>query len=411
MKTFIRQKVDPTPIEDTVFTVVNMAQKAKAEIGADKVVDATIGSLYDEDGKLVAFHSVFTHYNEMADIKKAKYAASFQGNADYREQVYQWVTQGNELQLAHSVIATPGGSGAISTTFVDILDMNETVVIPEIAWGSYKLMASMSNLNVETYSLFEGDHFNIVNFKEVCEKVMNQQGKVLVVINDPCHNPTGYSLSNEEWEKVTEIVNALSVKGPVVLLNDIAYIDFAYDFKGSRNYLTNFNDISDNVMVVVAFSCSKTMTSYGLRCGAAVLLAKKEESVRQLEIVMEKSARAIWSNVPNAAMENFVYVTTEGLEAFNKEKNIYVSLLKERSDIFIKEAAVCGLSHYPYKEGFFVTIKVEDKDRLVAYHEALLKSHIYTVKVNKGIRVALCSLSVEKTKGLAKRMREVLETV
>ena len=63
-----------------------------------------------------------------------------------------------------------------------------------------------------------------------------------------------------------------------------------------------FNNISEQVMVVVAFSCSKTMTSYGLRCGAAILLAQSAESVRQAEIVFEKSARAIWSNIPNAAM-------------------------------------------------------------------------------------------------------------
>mgnify|MGYP000172852237 FL=1 len=120
-----------------------------------------------------------------------------------------------------------------------------------------------------------------------------------------------------------------------------------------------FNDISDNVMVVVAFSCSKTLTSYGLRCGAAVVLAKQKESVRQMEIVLEKHARANWSNIPNAAMENFVRVTTQHLDSFLKEKNKYVQLLKERSSIFTQEADACGLQYYPYKEGFFVTLKIE----------------------------------------------------
>ena len=39
-----------------------------------------------------------------------------------------------------------------------------------------------------------------------------------------------------------------------------------------------------------------------------------------------------------------------------------------------------------------------------------MKQHIYTVKVNKGIRVAVCSLSSEKCRGLAKRMKEILDT-
>ena len=45
------------------------------------------------------------------------------------------------------------------------------------------------------------------------------------------------------------------------------------------------------------------------------------------------------------------------------------------------------------------------------YHEALMKNHIYTVKVNKGIRVAVCSLSLDKIKGLAKKMKDILDTI
>lgn len=408
MKTFIREQVDATPIEDNVFAIVKLANEAKSKLGADQVVDATIGSLYDEEGKLVAFESVFTHYNEIENRSKAKYAASFNGNADFREQVYTWVKQAADCKLKHTVVATPGGSGAVSTTIIDVLDANETLVIPEIAWGSYKLMATMANIKTVTYQLFEEEHFNVHDFREVCTKVMNEQGKLLAVINDPCHNPTGYSLTIDEWIEVIKVLNELSDKGPVVLLNDIAYIDYAYDFSTSRNYLETFNAISNNVLIVVAFSCSKTLTSYGLRCGAAVIMGQEEESVRQLEIVMEKSARATWSNIPNAAMDNFVYVTTKGFKAFHQEKNKYVALLKERSKIFTAEAKACGLKHYPYKEGFFVTLKMEDKKLLDKYHKALMDHNIFTVKVNKGIRVAVCSLSVEKCYGLAKRMKDVL---
>lgn len=411
MKTFIRNKVDATPIVDNVFSIVSKAAEAKAKYGADKVVDATIGSLYDEEGSLVAFKSVFDNYNKIDNKKKAKYAASFNGNPDFRERVYTWVKQDADLKLAHKVVATPGGSGAVSSTIIDILDENETLIIPEIAWGSYKLMASMNNIACTTYSLFEEDHFNLAALEKVCREVMAKQNKVLLVINDPCHNPTGYSLSKEEWEKVVCILNEISKDGPVILLNDIAYIDYAYDFAHSRDYLESFNNISNNVVVVVAFSCSKTLTSYGLRCGAALILAKQEESVREVEIVMEKTARATWSNIPNAAMENFVYVTGEGFEAFDEEKAYYVSLMKKRSEIFTSEADACGLEYYPYKEGFFVTLKVEDKDLLDKYHEVLMENNIFTVKVNKGIRVAICSLSVEKSYGLAKRMKDILDTL
>ena len=288
---------------------------------------------------------------------------------------------GTGSTLVHSVIATPGGTGAVAITMQEILDEGETVILPEIAWGSYRLMATMDNLKVKTYSLFEGDHFNVESLKEACREVMKTQKKLLLVINDPCHNPTGYSMSMEEWQEIVAFLNECGKEVPVVLLNDIAYIDFSYDLEHCRNYIKTFNDFSENVMAVIAFSCSKALTSYGLRCGAAILLAQTKEAVRDVEIVFEKAARAT-----------------------------YVELLKKRSDIFTEEADACGLDYYPYKEGFFVTVRIEDNALRDVFHESLMKQHIYTVKVNKGIRVAVCSLSSEKCRGLAKRMKEILDT-
>lgn len=408
---FVKKKVDTTPIEDTVFAIVKKAKEDIAENGPEHVIDATIGSLYNEEGTIVAFDSVFQPYDNIAKETKAAYAGSFVGNDSFRKQVYEWIVGGSGCTLAHSVIATPGGTGAVALTVQEILDDGETLILPEIAWGSYKLMATMDNLKTKTYSLFEGDHFNITSFKETCLEVMKTQDKLLMIINDPCHNPTGYSLSMEEWKDVVDFLNECSKQVPVVLLNDIAYIDYAYDLEHCKDYLKTFNNFTNNVMVVIAFSCSKSLTSYGLRCGAAIIMAQTQSSVRDVEIVFEKAARATWSNVANAPMDNFTYVTTENLSAFLSEKAEYIDLLKERSDLFIQEATTYGLAYYPYKEGFFVTVKIEDNSIRDNFHEALMNEHIYTVKVNKGIRVAVCSLNIAHCRGLAKRMKKILDTI
>ncbi|MEE0107816.1 MAG: aminotransferase class I/II-fold pyridoxal phosphate-dependent enzyme [Merdibacter sp.] len=407
---FVKEQVDLNPIVDTVFAIVSKAKEAKKELGEDKVVDATIGSLYNEEGKIVAFDSVFNTLKQLPNEVMAAYAGSFTGNPNYREHVYDWVV-GDRSSLAHSVIATPGGTGAVSITVSEMLDEGETLIIPEICWGSYSLMASMDNLKTKSYTLFEGDHFNVASFKAVCEEVMKEQKKVVAIINDPCHNPTGYSLSAQEWDEVIQVLNELSTQGPVVLLNDIAYIDFAYRGKAARDYIRTFDKIGDNVFVVIAFSISKSLTAYGMRCGAAILMAQKKESVREVEIVFEKAARATWSNVNNSAMENFVAVTSDNKENYEAEKDTYVKLLKERSGIFTAEADACGLQYYPYKEGFFVTLKMDNNEIRDLYHDSLMNEHIYTVKVNKGIRVAVCSLPVEKCYGLAGRMKDILDSV
>lgn len=320
--TFTRKSANLVPIEDTVFKIVKLAQEDKIKNGEDTVIDASIGSLYGEDGVLVAFSSVFDHYDKIPHTVKAAYAASFIGNDNFRKEVYSWLFSDINSTLKHEVVATPGGSGSISLTFQSMLEEGQTVIIPDIGWGSYKLMASQNNFNIKTYKMFDNDSFNITSFKDVINEVKEKQDKLLIVINDPCHNPTGYTMSKEEWKEVINFLNEVSKTTPCIIIDDLAYIDYSFNLDNSRKYLELFNQINDKVMVILGFSCSKTLTSYGLRCGAAIILAQKQQAVDEARIVFEKGARAIWSNIPNAAMENFAWVVKENKENYLKEKQL-----------------------------------------------------------------------------------------
>ena len=72
MKKFIRENIDHQPIVDNVFKIVNLANDAIAKKGKENIVNATIGSLYDEDGNLVALDTVFNTYNSLDNRTKAK---------------------------------------------------------------------------------------------------------------------------------------------------------------------------------------------------------------------------------------------------------------------------------------------------------------------------------------------------
>lgn len=406
---FVKDSANRTPIVDTVFTIVEKANEAKAKYGDDAVIDGVIGSLYSEEGKLTALNTVYDTLKSLDNRHLAKYAVSFTGNPDFQKDAIDWVLDGNS-NLYKEVIATPGGTGAVGMTIENCLEAGQTLIIPEIAWGSYALMAQMNNLNVATYSLFEGDHFNVEDLKATCKEVMAKQDRLVLIINDPCHNPTGYSMTDEEWKEVIAFLNECSKTHSVVLINDIAYIDYSYRGFEAKKYFKNFDEISENVAIVVAFSISKSMTAYGLRCGAAILLGKTEAVVNELKVVFEKSARATWSNINNGAMETFSVIMKDKRQEYLDEKEQYVQLLKERSSLFIQEADEVGLPYYPYREGFFVTLPMDNQLR-DAYHAALMDNKIFTVKVNKGIRVAICSMPIRKVKGLASRMKEILDQV
>ena len=403
---FTRKTADLTPLKDAIYVAAEAARADMAK-NPDLVINATIGTLYGEDGKLVALDSVHDHFDRIDHRIKAAYASGLSGTDEFRETVWSWVTQSTGLDMPHSVIATAGGTGAVSSTMRTFLDEGETVIIPDIAWTSYSLMASTYNFKAVTYDMFDGDHLNLASIRSVMEKVGKKQERILLVLNDPCHNPTGYSMTREEWHALIDMINDLSKDHHIILLDDIAYIDYGHDISDVRAYMKEFSRITENCMICICFSCSKTLTFYGLRLGAAVVIAQKQEDVEDAHTVYLRIARSTWSNAPNAPMANFVWVVNENREAYLKEQQSYVKVLQDRSSLFKQEAQECGLDIYPYKEGFFITLRVKDNEEGKKLHAALMRKHIYTVLVNKGIRVGICALPLEKVRGLAQKIRAV----
>ncbi len=402
---FTRKNADTSRLRDAVYTASTAAKEAMKR-DPDNVVNATVGTLCGEDGKIVAFDSVYRHFDAMDPKIKASYAAGMKGNPEFREAVWDWVTQSVPLGLPHTVIAAPGGTGAIWLTLNTFLEPGDTFLVPDIAWSSYPLIAAQNGLAMAEFPMFAGDRFNLAGLREKLAELAGKQKNLAVVLNDPCHNPTGYSMTRQEWHELTGILNEFALKQPVILVDDVAYLDYGQDLLGVRAYMNEFAGISENVMVSVCFSCSKAFTSYGMRLGTAILMAKDQQDITEAENVMEKTARSVWSSAPNAVMENVVWVLRENREAYLREQQSYVRLLKERSSLFLAEAEACGLAVYPYKEGFFITLRIEG-EKAARLHQALMREDIYTVLLEKGIRVGICSLPLSRIKGLPARIRQI----
>lgn len=408
---FTKKEKDTSKLVDTVFKIASLAKKAKKELGNDKVIDATLGSLYDEDNNLVTLNSFFNTYRNLDNSDYAKYSSTFSGNFKYKDAIKNYVIGNSFKNLKERIVATPGGTGAISITISNMLSKDETIIIPNIGWTSYNIMAKENNLNIVQYKMFDdNNNFNLIDLKNKIKDSLNKQNKALVIINSPLHNPTGYSLTNNEWKELVRFINEDCDNKEVILLNDIAYIDYSYNLDTVKDYFKELDNLNNNALLVICYSCSKTFTIYGMRLGASIILHKDEEVLDELANAYDKSCRTYWSNSNNGAMTSISNVLNDNYNEFIKEKEQYINLLKERSDILLKEAKENELPIYPYKEGFFITIKVDNsiKDK---YHQELIKENIFTVQVNEGIRVAVCSLPINKCYGLSKRLKDILNKV
>lgn len=398
---FFNRSVILEKMNDPVFAVAKQAINDKSP----NVVNATIGVLCDDQDQIVAFKSVYQVFNNLvSDKQKAAYAQSFIGNDDYIKAVEKWVLP---LSIAkyRKVIATSGGTGAISIAIKNTLNFGEYIFIPSIAWTSYQLMAQECGLQTATYQMFDdAGEFSLDSLISTIFEISVKQRKIVLVINDPAQNPTGYSMTYHQWEKIISILNQLD--NEIILINDIAYADYCNDLSASNRYLDIFNTLDDHILTIIAFSCSKTLTMYGMRLGAAIILGDCDV-VNQMMIVFERETRAFWSNINNGAMHTFVKLLDNDLLGYMAEKRSYIDLLKQRSTIFLQEAKSCQLKCYPYVEGFFITIICQSNELRDNLFSALVQHHIYTVIVDKGIRIAICSVSTAKITGLATRIMEV----
>lgn len=405
MKNFLNDASNGKKMIDKVFKAA-VAAKEDELLFKGQVVNATLGTLYDENGTFVAFEHVWNAYDEIDKIQKAKYASGIDGNPDFKQSVKNWLKVSN---LDVDVIATPGGAGAVSATLKNVLNVGETVLKPSLGWGPYKTMAEEFGIIHQDYELFDQDQFNVDGLLKMTKEMIKLQGKAVIIINDPCHNPSGYTMTKTEWNQILNGFNELSSEGKIILLHDVAYIDFNHQLDDWKEHFGQYQNLNENIMVVVAFSTSKTLTAYGARVGAAVVFAKNVIERQKYVDAMIYSARSIWSTVNNSAMKLFSKIeSTPSLKKdYLEEKQFYIDLLKDRADIFLREAHEVSLPIYPYKEGFFITIKVDD-DKIDEYNKKLQDNHIFTVSVAHGLRVAICSISKEQTKGLAKKIHTTL---
>ena len=76
------------PQEDKIFGISNRAKAMIQEKGADKVINATIGSLLDDNGELVVLSSVDRVFKHLSPKDYADYAP-IGGIAAFREAVQQ----------------------------------------------------------------------------------------------------------------------------------------------------------------------------------------------------------------------------------------------------------------------------------------------------------------------------------
>lgn len=398
---FAEQNGRKIPLEDRIFKINGQAKAAMAAKGEENVITATLGALYDEDGKMVVLSSVVDVLKNLAPVDYAEYAPIC-GTPAFRDAVKKAAFGGYELDCYAEAVASPGGTGAIRNAVSNFSKPGDVILTSDWHWPAYNNIAQEQGRSLTTFELTDEEgKFNVSAFEEEATKLIEKQGSLIVIINSPAHNPTGYSLTTDEWQQVVDAAKRMTADGrkKLTILVDAAYIDFAGERDEVRKFLPILTGLPENILPLMAYSMSKTFTLYGMRGGALICMAPTKEIADEFRRVCEYSSRASWSNCsrPTMMVLSKIYEDPELMAKVDAERRSARDMLHRRGKAFEEEAAKVGLKMVPFDAGFFASIPYDDPDTLAA---KLQDYDVFLIPFAKGIRVSLAGIKEEACRKL-----------
>lgn len=397
---------------DKIFGMAKLANEAIAKYGQAAVTNATIGAILDEQEQLVFLPTVEKVFRSLPGAQISNYAA-VAGLPEFLQAAVDFTFADQRPDGYIEAVATAGGTGAIHHTIWNYSEEGDTVITADWFWGPYSILCKENLRRLETFPFFnEQNAFNLSAFAAKVREVLSRQDSLIIILNTPAHNPTGYSLSDEEWDGVIATLKeaAQDKNKRLTLLVDIAYIDYAGEKNASRRFMRKFSGLPANILTVFAFSCSKGFTLYGQRIGAMIGVSASQEVAKEFFDVNQHSSRGTWSNLSRAAQKTVATIAADAAlrQQFEEEQRQAYRMIQERADVFMSEAKAIGLPVCPYQAGFFVTVPATDPDALA---NKLIDDKVFAVALGKGLRIATCSVPLAKIRGLAAKVQRAREAL
>jgi len=376
------------PGDDPIFAL-NSEATARARAG-EAVINATVGALLDEEGRLAVLPTMAEALRAVPPEVAAGYAP-IAGPDDFRRAAITDLP-GDRPAAGHAVaVATPGGSGAIRLTFSNFLEQGQALLTSSFYWGPYKTLADDADRRLSTFRMFdERGRLDTADFGHKLARQIDAQGRALVILNSPCHNPTGYSFDDEEWQAVVDVVDREASRGPIALVLDVAYSRYGATDLGAC--IDRVLPLAGKALLLFTWSASKSFTEYGLRVGALVAVHPDAEERGRLFNAFSYACRGTWSNCNAGGMAAVTRVLDDpDLHArVDRERAALKALLDRRVARWNQLAGPAGLRYPRYDGGFFTTVFCDD---VAAAHARLKAEGVFAVPLPGALRVALCSVA------------------
>ena len=342
-----------------------LSQSAEAKEKAYKI-NATIG-IAKEGNATMALPSVMANISGLPAEQSLTYAPSFgiPGlRAAWKDAIYEKNPSlaGKEISLP---VVTNGITHGISV-FADVwVDPGDVIILPDMMWGNYNMILNVrKQATIKHFKIFtEAGGYNTEAFEERVKEEAKNNDKIIVLLNFP-QNPTGYTLTVPEADRIVQILTEVAEAGThVIAVADDAYFGlFFEDNVLKESIFARLSGIHPRLLAVKLDGATKESYVWGLRVGFITYGCTNDTNAEQVyDALARKTAGCVRGNISNAShLSQSIVLESMKSEAFAAEKEEKYKILEARAQ---KVKAVLAdpkykdaWDVYPFNSGYFMCI-------------------------------------------------------
>lgn len=258
--------------------------------------DLGVGVFKDAQGLTPVPRAVKLAEQRLLDGQTSKSYVGGHGDAAFGQLIAQLVLGDDAPLLAArraGATQTPGGTGALrlAAEFIRQCLPGRGIWLSDPTWPIHETLFASAGLKVSHYPYVGADNrLNVTGMLAALESVPTGD---VVLLHACCHNPTGFDLSQQDWQAVLEVVK----RRELLPLIDFAYQGFGDGLEQDAWAVRLFAQALPELLVTS--SCSKNFGLYRERTGALLICADSAEKLQDVRSQLASIARNLWSTPPD----------------------------------------------------------------------------------------------------------------
>lgn len=385
-----------------------------------KKYNATIG-IAKEHGEPMYLKSLYNFFNNLSPSQVFPYASPY-GVPDLRKMWREKIIRENPSIVNENQISLPVVTQALTNGLMltgDLfVDEGDEILVPDKLWGNYRLIFEVRYKGIiKTYNFFN-DSLDGFNLNALDEALLNsKKEKIILIFNFP-NNPTGYTPTEDEANKIVEIVKKHAEKGKKILIvSDDAYYGLFYEknlIKGT--IFSKFVKSHPNIAAIKIDGFTKEYYVWGFRIGF-ISYADYWSAKETYDILEQKTAGAIRCSISNCSnTKQSILLGLKDNPEYNNERKEKYEILKARAEkvkevVYNKKYADCW-DVYPFNSGYFMCLRIKSVDSNTVRLHALKKYGVGTISIGEtDLRVAFSCVDIDQIEDIfdiiAKSIRDL----